>query len=423
MERLERFARISFFAACVLGHLLVVGSERLVWGQDRDPCQVTITMEVIDGEPYDSVSGRVSGVDPASVWVGVFVRTNRWYIQPYEDNRAYLPVSSDGTYQTWVRDWNQISAFVVRKGYDALAAQAPYNPFPLGVDCANVLAIAGYPTLQFSGYEWAMKAGTALGPGPNSFRASPDSLWIDNQGYLHLRIKRVNDRWYCAEASMLQTLGYGTYTFIFEGALDLLDRKVIGSPFLYRDLEHEIDIEFSRWGLEDGPNAQYVVQPSDHPGNLEQFSMSLEGTISTHTIHWSPIALSFQSARGTQPMPSPEQILHKWTYRGTDVPMEKDRLFVHVNLWLLNGEAPANGEETEMVLRSFSWKPLGDLNGDGKLDLGDAIAALKILAGMDVSGQVLSDQAIVWADVNGDGKIGLEEAVYVFQKAAGLRGQ
>ncbi len=57
----------------------------------------------------------------------------------------------------------------------------------------------------------------------------------------------------------------------------------------------------------------------------------------------------------------------------------------------------------------------GDVNGDGKIDLADAMLVLRILAGIPVQNINLN------ADVNGDGKIGLEELGYILQKVAGLR--
>jgi len=58
----------------------------------------------------------------------------------------------------------------------------------------------------------------------------------------------------------------------------------------------------------------------------------------------------------------------------------------------------------------------GDINGDGKADLADAVLALRILVGLERLTDIHRE-----ADVNGDGEIGLEEVFFVFQKAAGLR--
>ena len=57
----------------------------------------------------------------------------------------------------------------------------------------------------------------------------------------------------------------------------------------------------------------------------------------------------------------------------------------------------------------------GDLNGDGDVDLTDAILALQVLAGLNPDGIHLS------ADVDGDGRIGLAEIIYILQNIAELR--
>jgi hypothetical protein len=59
----------------------------------------------------------------------------------------------------------------------------------------------------------------------------------------------------------------------------------------------------------------------------------------------------------------------------------------------------------------------GDVNGDGNVNLADAILAIQVLARMDTTGKNI----IATADVNSDGKIGLAEAIYILQKVAGVR--
>jgi len=56
----------------------------------------------------------------------------------------------------------------------------------------------------------------------------------------------------------------------------------------------------------------------------------------------------------------------------------------------------------------------GDINGDARLTLADALQVLKIIAGLYPAGLHYS------ADINADKKIGLSEAVYILQKVAGL---
>jgi len=60
----------------------------------------------------------------------------------------------------------------------------------------------------------------------------------------------------------------------------------------------------------------------------------------------------------------------------------------------------------------------GDVNGDGILDLKDAIVVLIVLSGTDAQGMIRPYYAISGADVNGDNIIGLEEAVYILEKVS-----
>ena len=338
------------------------GAIQVAKGAD---CSAKISIQVTSGNP-DVVSGTVTGVNPSQVWVVVFVRTNRWYIQPYADARAYLPVDTNGKFETWIREWRQIAAFVIPKNYNALAEQEPYKPFPLSVDCANVLAIGAHPTIQFSGYEWAVKAGELLGPCQvyggwcgNDFSASNENVWADSQGRLHLKITYRNGTWYCAEVYLTESLGHGTYKFQLSSDVALLDKNLVAGLFTYEDLDRELDIEFSAWGLAKDTNAQYVVQPFNHQGNREPFYIppNPENPKTTHIIGWRPDSVLFQSAWGHHQTPPSAQIIHQWLYKGNDNPPEAGEL-VHSNLWLIDRVPPSDSQEAELVINKFIFLPL-----------------------------------------------------------------
>ena len=61
----------------------------------------------------------------------------------------------------------------------------------------------------------------------------------------------------------------------------------------------------------------------------------------------------------------------------------------------------------------------GDINGDINVNLTDAILAMKVLAGADPT-DIRSDYANLGVDINGDGKIGIGEIIYILQKVAGI---
>ncbi len=64
-----------------------------------------------------------------------------------------------------------------------------------------------------------------------------------------------------------------------------------------------------------------------------------------------------------------------------------------------------------------SVRDRGDIDGNGRVDLADAVRALRALSGLPPAAGDIFKQA----DVDGDIKIGLAEAIYVLQKLAGLR--
>jgi hypothetical protein len=58
---------------------------------------------------------------------------------------------------------------------------------------------------------------------------------------------------------------------------------------------------------------------------------------------------------------------------------------------------------------------IGDTDGNGMIDLRDAVLALKI-----VSSDTYEPDVQMFADVNKDGRLGVDEAIYVLQVAAGI---
>ena len=80
---------------------------------------------------------------------------------------------------------------------------------------------------------------------------------------------------------------------------------------------------------------------------------------------------------------------------------------------LTNMVVPPGEITTINIPLSVSAGP-GDLNGDTKVDLADAILALKVVSG--ITSTVHKE-----ADLNSDGKIGMADVIFILQKAAELR--
>ena len=208
-------------------------------------------------------------------------------------------------------------------------------------------------TIEFSGYTWDVKSSSGkVGPGPNYFSSAPDNVWVDAQGYLHLRITTAKRRWYAAEVVNRASLGLGTYTWVLDSAVDALDPSVVLGLFTWNDdpaFNHrELDIEFARWGSAADPtNGQFVVQPYDTPGNLRRITQAAGATQSTQSFTWAKDLVSFSSSAAS---PS------AWVYTGPDVPQPGGE-HARINLWLFRGQAPTDRREVEVVIRSFTFTP------------------------------------------------------------------
>lgn len=206
-------------------------------------------------------------------------------------------------------------------------------------------------SVAFAGSTWAVKSSAGLvGPGPNVFSDSPENVWVDSAGRLHLRITYRDGRWLAAEVILAQSLGYGTYRFDVESPAGQLDPNVVLGMFTWSDRaaynHREIDVELARWGdAASATNAQYVVQPYDQPGNLVRFQQSAEGPTS-HQFTWTSKAVSFLSSAGTGAIAS-------WKFAGRGVPKAGDER-ARINLWLHGGAPPMDGNEVEVVLSGFS---------------------------------------------------------------------
>ncbi|MFB3076754.1 MAG: fibronectin type III domain-containing protein, partial [Lysobacterales bacterium] len=223
---------------------------------------------------------------------------------------------------------------------------------------ANATTFTVPRSIQFSGRAWMVKAsGSPVGPGPNYFSDTADDVWVDGSGYLHLRIAVSDGNWHSSEVITDDVLGYGTYTFTLGSRIDLLDRNIVVGLFTWDSFApefnyREIDIEFARWGDPSTDNSQYVVQPWDNPGNTFRWETTLTGNDSTHAFTWRPDQLEFSSHQGSPPA----AVIQSWTYNGPDVPPEGTTSGnARINFWLFGGSAPFDGQEAELVIKSFDF--------------------------------------------------------------------
>src|SRR6476659_5674408 len=101
-----------------------------------------------------------------------------------------------------------------RTWFGPLRTQA-WRPVAWAMACIAASLIMTSPSaqvLRFSGYDWIVKAGRNLGPGPNHW--DKNNVFVDSQGYLHLKLSRKAGEWFSAEVTSVQRFGFGRYEFV-----------------------------------------------------------------------------------------------------------------------------------------------------------------------------------------------------------------
>lgn len=218
-------------------------------------------------------------------------------------------------------------------------------------------------TIQFSGLEWRVKNGEKLGPGPNAWRAA--NVSVDKNGALHLKITRQEGKWYCAEVESTRRFGFGRYQFEVIGRIDKLDKNVVLGLFNYPTSEvgpdgtNELDIELAHWGNDAYPPLNFTVWPAkaDQKNNSYTQTFTLTGDYTTHRFIWHRDRVLFQSLHGHRD-DDKEEFGH-WLFKPKNpaLTIGQKPMPLLLNLWLFQGQPPADGKEVEIIIQRVSFVP------------------------------------------------------------------
>jgi hypothetical protein len=215
-------------------------------------------------------------------------------------------------------------------------------------------------TIQFSGYTWNVKnSGTAKwGPGPNYWNGA--NVWVDANGWLHLKLsKNADGSWSCGEVSTTQSLGYGTYQWKIEGAVNALDKNVVLGLFNYsgNDGYDEMDVEFARWGNASNAPLNYTVYPAavGKPTFHTAQNFTLSGTYTTHRFIRSSNSVVFKSLHGH--VDNDANLFATATCKAPPYSVSALAMPVYMNLWLFQGMSPSNGSNVEIIIHEFKYIP------------------------------------------------------------------
>ncbi len=218
--------------------------------------------------------------------------------------------------------------------------------------------------IQWAGRAWRVRPWPG-GPGPNDWCDTPDCVWVDESGALHLTIRHINGKWYASEVNTVDFTNLGEHRFYVEGPIDQLAPDVVLGLFLYSNIQdddvEELDVEFSRWGDTD-PDADegwYTTWSQNDIGDQYSFDVALEDAYSTHAIDWQTNEVDFESLQGFHAQaPDPSAIIAQWqTTTPAVIPAPEDEMRIHINLWLMNGWPPTDGQEVEIVIHDLDAPP------------------------------------------------------------------
>ncbi|MFM2282472.1 MAG: hypothetical protein RLZZ444_4703 [Pseudomonadota bacterium] len=217
--------------------------------------------------------------------------------------------------------------------------------------------------LRFAGYDFTIKEGNGLGPGPNSWAAS--QVFVDSKGRLHLRFSKKKNRWLAGEVRSVSRLGFGTYEMEFEGDIGGQDKNVVFGFFNYPtadvgpDATNEIDVEFARWS--DGRNKplNYTVWPARlGPRNAHKtFSFPKGVTRSIHRFTWKRDRVFYVSVLLDEDGKALKR--YSWLFSPKDY---KNRIgskpmSIFFNLWGFRGQSPSDDKPVEVIINKFTFTP------------------------------------------------------------------
>ncbi|HXZ81446.1 MAG TPA: hypothetical protein VEG30_16070 [Terriglobales bacterium] len=308
----------------------------------------------------DVIAGRVSGAKPGQQ-IAVFAHSKVWWAEPRQ-GRLLTEIRPDSTWESHTHLGTEYAAALVDSRYQP-SLTSPTLPRQDGYVMAVAVVPGSSPsrethrTINFSGYEWTVRAAPSDRGGTNLY--DPSNVWTDANGLLHLRITGAPGNWTCAQVILNRSLGYGTYRMIVRDVSNL-DPAAVFAMYTLSDIgaasadrnPREWDIEISRWGDPSGKNARYVVQPAYVGQNTVWFTAP-PGTL-THQVRWEPGKVTLTTARGNASAQS-EPFVAQHVFAST-APVPGDEKF-RINLYDFQRGPRLLKEAAEVVIERFEYLP------------------------------------------------------------------
>ena len=241
--------------------------------------------------------------------------------------------------------------------------------------------------ISWSGFNWNVKNGTSLSPGPNNYSNSSDNVWVDDQDRLHLTIKNDGGKWNCTDIECQDDFTFGKFTWKIDSSSQIFNMSQPAAwlgLFTYRDDNNENDVEISRWQGQGNHLVLYTVQPYGIPGNSIGYlpatttngntatAAGYNGMGATVSINRQPNYIDFETLDDNNNVIASE---HFTNVSAIDQGPEK----LMTNLYLR--DIPAGGSDVECIIDSVTYQAANDVTtnpvtyGNTKTDNGNSAAS------------------------------------------------
>ena len=306
-------------------------------------------------DKFDPIEGRVTGARVGQQIV-LYARSGVWWVQP-TTKEPFTAIQPDFKWSNMTHPGNAYAALLVDPGYrpsPTLNVLPEKGGLVVAVSMAEgpMLERSPLKTIHFSGYEWEVREATSSRGGTTNLY-DPANAWTDEEGFLHLRIARKENRWTSAEVTLSRSLGYGSYRFVVRDVFNLEPAAVFGI-FTWDESgpPREVDIEISRWGEPTNKNAQYVIQPYYVPANVIRFTAPA-GTL-THWLLWEAGRVSFETVRGSKTHAGSNVVAQHTFTSGIPSPGGES---IHMNLYVYDNKNNPLRHGAEVIIEKFEYLP------------------------------------------------------------------
>jgi hypothetical protein len=314
-----------------------------------------LTVPVADAggpETLETVRGLARNAKGADRVILYSYSFGEWWLQPFLSH-PYTSLSTDHTWQTSIHLGYKYAALLVDGSYKP-ASKLKALPNAGG----GVLAIASTPgaryqpiTIHFSGYDWEVRqlssnAGGKLNP------YDPNNAWVDHKGFLHLKLVKRDNRWFCSDVGLTESLGQGEYRIVMRDVskLDVAAVLRIYTWEPFKLFNSEMAMEISRWGSPKTQNNRFVVFPHHEPSNV--YTFEAPPGLATYSLNWHPGKVQFEAALSGSSQ-NPLIVSHTFT---SGIPPPGGAK-MHLSLYAYGNSPIPMGPSAEVIIERFKYVP------------------------------------------------------------------